>query len=258
MKLLQLFDHDRVHIREPLPDAVAFALVSCFGTGRDVISPDRALAKTFLLDLRSRECWIACGCRGDGTFPPPLMSPRLRQADIHIHRHGVTPHHSTCPFFVDEYLPRESGEGALVRDNSDWLHLGRTVDHSPSAVSVRYISTVPKLGRLMFDTLEKVGYTTILPSDVVTGRNRKAASARNDSYAGLDKLHDLIVAGDIRWRDIGCTYLPGLRKHLQHLEILVPRFPKEILPQGIFLGIVHELSDLSGSRGQLLWRSAQG
>ena len=86
--------HDRHAVLRPLPDAVTAALVHCFVNEPHSTDAERQVATKTLMDLRDHQQWLACGCTGDAADPPPLMAPRLREGQIHIWRHGETPHAS--------------------------------------------------------------------------------------------------------------------------------------------------------------------
>jgi hypothetical protein len=249
----QLFVHDRQVATTIVAQEIVHALCSSFGIAGYAPSSDIGLARTFLLDLRKSEFWLACGCRGADRYP--LMSPRLVRGGVTICRHGSIEHSAECPFFQDE-LNRVTSTGEhRERGPAPWLILANDADHPNRAIRESretYHRHLP-LADLLLTTLDRAGYTTVLPGDVVTRRDRKATSARKDSYAGLDRFNDEGVGGDLYWKDVGCTFLPAMHRHMKHLSTLTQRFGSGARPQGIFLGIVHEICSLPAGRAQLLW-----
>ncbi|WNL48331.1 hypothetical protein RKE25_22630 (plasmid) [Dyella sp. BiH032] len=257
--------HDRSHILGDIESALAAALVRCFGNHPSPSETDRQRATKGLMDLRDQQHWIACGCRPSEVDPPPLMAPRLRDGQIHIWRHGATPHAEACPFWVEiteSERPASDGvDGVMKPWQGRWLLLNQVAQDvsqsapaAPSQAPRSPASNVPAIARLLFTALTDVGYTTVLPSDVITRKGHHAQSKTKNAYAGLDALLDQAVAPRLKLRDVGCTFLPGLSKLMQNMPAISGRFPSGTRPQGLFVGIVHEIEKVSPNETQLLWR----
>lgn len=257
--------HDRTRALGDVAAADALVLVACFGQ-RDLGSPnDHRRAAELLSSLRDKQSWLECQCRTDAVDPKPLMSPRLREGQIHIWRHGVTPHTPGCPFFVvpsERDTSAQAPGGTMAPWDGGWLLLKQmaadtsdrntpTTSRSPSPKAA---PTVPALARLLFSILTDTGYTTVAPGDVVTRRDHAAVSRGKEAYAALASIQEQKVAPNLTWRDVGCTYLPGLPNHLGKLAKLAPRFPSGVRPQGLFLGVVSAITPLDPHRSQLEWR----
>jgi hypothetical protein len=258
--------HDRTVQTVPVNPVEAAALAACFGKYAAPKEQERAAAKRLLLHLRDQEAWIACGCREASIQPPPLMSPRLRQGNIHLWRHGASEHSATCPFFVAK------GDGEPTSDEtsrwkSEWLRLKPVSEtpshprskspHTPPADSTHAAPATPATAAVLHSILEAAGYTTIAPDEVRTQRDKPAVSARRDSYAALDRLRDTPVGGGLTWGNVACSFLPSLNAHLKQLEHLAPRFPVGTRPQGVFVGIVHEIVQASRYEHTLVWRTGK-
>lgn len=264
----ELYVHDRTAAIKPVPAALARCLGQCFGRDGTPTGDDQEGAGVFLNQLRDEGYWLACMCRGNEVNPPPLMSPRLRQGQIHIWRHGVTPHAENCRFWIAPVAPDQPGNepaGTPPWDDG-WLLLKPArppaTDQPPppghGATPPRPQPTVepqiPPLGRLLNDTLLETGYTIIGPGDTITRRGQSATSRHHDAYAALASVQDRLVAPGLSWRDVGCTFLPALRRHMAGLGKLASRFPHGTRAQGVFLGIVSEVTLVSRFETQLLWR----
>ena len=92
----RLFEHDRHNTRDELPRAKAIAIAKCFGLEQgDVSDYDRRLARETLDWLRTRQCWIACGCMDGPT--KPLLIPAMREGVLYLRRHAETAHQANCP-----------------------------------------------------------------------------------------------------------------------------------------------------------------
>ncbi|UJJ56769.1 DUF790 family protein [Rhodanobacter thiooxydans] len=258
--------YDRHAVLRPLQGAVTAALVRCFGNDPHPTDADKQAATKALMDLRDHQHWLACGCVGPEVDPPPLMAPRLREGQVHVWRHGETPHAAVCPFWV------EPGQGHGQADGSSpsavasaatgsWLLLrkpasdvstpgGGAAQETPRKSS----DGVPAIARLLFTALIEADYTSVSPDDIITKRGQPARSQHQDAYAGLDVLRAREIAPGLRFRDVGCTYLPAVPTLLQKMPDLEPKFPGNLRPQGLFVGIVHEVTKVSASEGALIWR----
>lgn len=260
--------HDRVHALNDVPPADATVLVACFGQRDTGTEGQHKKAAEILSGLRDRQHWLECQCRVDSVDPKPLMSPRLREGQIHIWRHGVTPHAAGCPFYVeatgrDAAAPAQPGP--VTAWDGDWLLLKAMATGTPErapatgeqAPAARYAPAVPALARLLFSILTDTGYTTVAPGDVVTRRDHPAVSRGKEAYAGLASIADRQVGQGLRFRDVGCTFLPGLARHLESLASMAKRFPGGVRPQGLFLGVVNAIERVDNHRTLLEWRGGK-
>jgi hypothetical protein len=259
----QLHFHNRKATTVALSAVEAAAVMACFGVGGKSTAPQQLSAARLLAHLRDRQAWIACGCRPDAA-QPPLMFPRLRQGQIHLVRHGVTPHAPTCPFYV---APSEGDPPATAPWKSEWLRLKPQVERKVSSRKTPPAATPEKvepatpaptaITRVLDELLEQTGFNVVDAEDVRTLKGKPAVSARRDAYAGLDQLRDIPVGGDLHWRDVACTYFPSLKSHLKHLEEIADRFPTGVRPQGVFFGIVHEIIRENRFEHTLVWRAGK-
>lgn len=264
--LPQLYLFDRATKTVPVNGIEAAALAACFGQHAAPSENERAAAMRLLMHLRDQEAWIACGCRDASVQPPPLMSPRLRQGNIHLLRHGATQHNATCAFYVAK-AESESATDTEPRWKSEWLRLkpvSQTPSHprpkspKPSAEAPRHTApAAPATAAVLHSILEAAGYNTIAPDEVRTQRDKPAVSARRDAYAALDRLRDTPIGGGLTWGNVACSFLPSLSPHLKQLEHLAPRFPVGTRPQGVFVGIVHEIVQASRNEHTLVWRTGK-
>lgn len=264
--MTELNVHDRHAVLRPLPGAVTAALVRCFGNDPHPSEADKKEATKVLMDLRDHQQWLACGCVGAGVDPPPLMAPRLREGQIHVWRHGETPHAAGCPFWVEaaQGPGREDGpvpSGVASAANGSWLLLRKPASdvsapggQASTDAPRRSTDNVPAIALLLFTALTDAGYTTVSPDDIITQKDKPARSRHKDAYAGLDTLRAREVAPGLRFRDVGCTYLPAVPRLLQTMADVESKFPANLRPQGLFVGVVHEVAKVSSSEGQLLWR----
>ncbi|UJJ60431.1 hypothetical protein [Rhodanobacter denitrificans] len=258
--------HDRHAVLRPLPGAVTAALVHCFGNDPHPTDAEKEVATKALMDLRDHQQWLACSCAGADADPPPLMAPRLREGQIHVWRHGETPHAAACPFWVEASQTEGKHEGpapAAVASATagPWLLLRQPASDgsaptppTPGEAPHSAAGNVPAIARLLFTALTDADYTVVSPDDIVTARDQPARSRLKDSYAGLDALRGREVAPGLRFRDVGCTYLPALPRLLHTMSGLEAKFPANLRPQGLFVGIVHEVVKVSATEGQLLWQ----
>lgn len=261
--------HDRNRTLTTLPTDVVGALVRCFGDHPAASDFDRRSATTTLMNLRDAQRWLACGCRGEGVDAIPLMAPRLRDGAVHLFRFGSEAHAKHCPFWVEPTVPStpdEEGPTAVSTPwTGSWLLLAQraaTVAQPRAATEGEVQPTrsrgIPAIARLLFTALTDVGYTTILPGDVVTPHGQQARNKAKDAYAGLDALKEREVAPGLRLRDIGCTYLPALPRLLNQMPAVARRFPAGTRPQGIFIGLVHDVEKVSPTLSRLIRREAGG
>lgn len=258
--------HDRHVVLRPLPGAVTAALVRCFGNDPHPSDADKQAATKALMDLRDHQHWLACGCVGPNVETPPLMAPRLREGQIHVWRHGETPHAAGCPFWAEPVQSQGKADGSAPSGipsaaMGSWLLLRKpasdvsTPGGQAGADATRArAGTLPEIARLLFTALSDAGYTTVSPDDVFTKRGQLARSRHKDAYAGLDVLRAREVAPGLRFRDVGCTFLPAVLRLLQAMPDAESKFPANLRPQGLFVGIVTEVTKVSSTEGQLLWQ----
>lgn len=253
----RLFEHDRHNTRDELPRAKAIAIAKCFGLEQgDVSDYDRRLARETLDWLRTRQCWIACGCM-DGPIKP-LLIPAMREGVLYLRRHSETAHQANCPLRQPpgEERTQPTDPAGAAAPISSWdggwnlseLAANKVAEKKDVKQPLTSRSprdhTFPRLGRVMLSALERAGVHQVSVDDVVCKRG-ELARAKDPAafYARMKALDSETVAGDLTWLDVHCFSPAAINTLLTHrlprleAEHKIPKYRH----QGYFLGVVDEL-----------------
>ncbi|MGH9185567.1 MAG: hypothetical protein ACRD0U_07115, partial [Acidimicrobiales bacterium] len=259
-----LFVHDRHRQVLSVGGDAAAAVVGWLTGGRNADGAALARVRDLAVWLHDRHWWLVCGCR-PAASRPPLLVPVKRLGRCFFSRRPGTPHDGGCPLALAERgaTERSPARRRAVRPwNGGWRLLGRLDDHSPASANGRdrayrrsRDASPARIELVLLSALTRAGYTRLRPQDVICRPGHDAVHARNP-YTAIRTLAPEVVAGDVRWSDIACTYLPSLAAHLDVLPSVGQRFRAGIRPLGVFLGIVDHIEAVRDRHHELVWRSA--
>lgn len=255
MSTPRLFEHDRHNTRAELLRNKAIAIVKCFGIDQGVASEyDQKMARETLDWLRTRQCWIACGCLGT-TNTPPLIAPAMREGVLYLRRNPQPLHDATCPLRhppvqSPSAIPSANASAPVTSWQGGWnlaqlpaTQVATQASSTKQPLTSRHPRdhTFPRLGRVLLSALERAGVHQIFIRDVFAKRGELSRAADPSTFFARMKVLDAeVVAGDITWADIHCFSPTAIR------ALLGQRLPKleaehsirGYRHQGYFLGVV--------------------
>ncbi len=245
---IMLYSHDRRERLDQITSSLQSGIEGLFCEGRSATARLLSEASQWLLELRRREHWLACDCRG-AMAEMPLLSPRqVELGRVVLVRHGKIAHEEACAFHRLRPLQKSGASGvefalplldifsAAMGDAEHWHLAFRDV-----------------LMRL----LDRCGYARVTVADTRVRRQGGGSICGSvdvpSHYRRVDSVGDVAVSAGASFADVSCTHPSGLRWLNEHLT----RFDHD----GIFLGVVDQIdmdkrivTTTSVARGSLTFR----
>jgi hypothetical protein len=235
MDTIALHEHDRKTIQTPLASDLIACLIRTFSAGSEpATATDIDVSAQYLLALRERRHWIACGC----TDPTPIMVPRLRLGNIGIVRLPEHAHAPGCPLEKARWQRLAGRTDELAGPDYRILHADTDVEH-PARLMRR-------LGQLL-DAALASAIGPVRGSDIRVLRDRRGEGRRYvhgrvaELYAGLTEAGRTLPFGG----EVAGVRLTGrfsecreLRRYLAEPDAISP-----LCHQGVYLGLVDDLGE---------------
>jgi hypothetical protein len=244
-----------------VPDPLSRALAELLERGS--VGGEVASARAFLDELKAGGHWLMCTCRGGGGEPMLFPCRRTDSGTLFLRRQVGVAHDPRCVWHRltaeerseggdGEIEPRRAHHGSpfLLRRPRLGAAAGASPVGRPGATTARRL---PRLAPVLFGLLQRAGFDTVSPEEVLSrpGRLPVAADPKGH-YRRLHRFDGETLGAQLAYRDVLCTWLPALPQHVDRLGRLRGCFPRLMRPQGLFWGVVDDLTS-TGSRTEVAY-----
>ena len=272
MPTLQIINRQGVDVGDVPVDDVA-ALVHTFTATGDRTKESIVRAQAYLAFLHQRRQWLRCGCGAE----EPRLGPVRNRSGYTIRKFSGGAHPEHCSFFRAIVDPGDDDERSIEKSSKadaparrpfqgEVLLLKRTStkkreprahdeDHRDRHASDR----PPQVGLLLWTWMERTGYGTLSANDLKPGKDGHAQHSRiSEHYQAIEAIREApIPRSQLKLGDILETHYLRLRALKNFLMEHAGAFPAKYLPQGYYVGVVHQL-ERNGTRCDLTWTDKEG